>query len=399
MAIFNSVAIALLGLALSHPSIAAPTDYPPTTTSPYGEASPIFTITETELTLPDTGRGKPLHVRIYAPTIPEDSPRLDSVPEAGLPIILFSHGFLGSNKAFADAAALWASHGYIVLLPTHADSLALPEVKEQMRERIRDRVRERLGRHPRTQDQAPNEETKVAEASAWLERALDQSQILDAMPTILEMSPSLEALSTRFGIDTNNTASAGHSFGAQTCQLLGGATLTNANAKPINARDPRIKAVLPISPQGPGVLGFTEDSWSTLAVPVLAITGTNDTGQQAQTPDDRVRGYTLAQGIDKFLLLIDAAYHSSFGGRTDSGNRRAERRLFQQLGLSPSENSTELDTAIGAHTASVALAFFDAYLRKDADAKAYLLSDGPSSVRESTARWSNSLDQSASVQP
>jgi len=43
------------------------------------------------------------------------------------PGIIFSHGFGGSFKTFPNTGELWASHGYVVLHPTHMDSLQFPD--------------------------------------------------------------------------------------------------------------------------------------------------------------------------------------------------------------------------------------------------------------------------------
>ena len=61
------------------------------------------------LTLPSPGRDVP--VRVSAPTSGQD-----------LPVILFSHGFGSSSRAYGPLTDYWAAHGFVVIQPTHLDS-------------------------------------------------------------------------------------------------------------------------------------------------------------------------------------------------------------------------------------------------------------------------------------
>ena len=54
------------------------------------------------------------------------------MPESGsdLPVILLSHGhgmanFLSSLNGYGPLANFWATHGFVVIQPTHLDSTAL----------------------------------------------------------------------------------------------------------------------------------------------------------------------------------------------------------------------------------------------------------------------------------
>src|SRR5438132_3551039 len=57
----------------------------------------------------------------------QDLPVRFLVPKsAGLfPVIVFSHGAGGSGKNYFGLTAFWATHGYVVIQPTHNDSVAL----------------------------------------------------------------------------------------------------------------------------------------------------------------------------------------------------------------------------------------------------------------------------------
>src|ERR1043165_9954210 len=61
--------------------------------------------------LHDSARNKDLYMTIEYPT--RGGP---------YPVIVFSHGFGGSNTAYTPLTEYWAGHGYIGLKPSHADS-------------------------------------------------------------------------------------------------------------------------------------------------------------------------------------------------------------------------------------------------------------------------------------
>ncbi|WP_329064236.1 alpha/beta hydrolase [Amycolatopsis sp. NBC_01480] len=42
-----------------------------------------------------------------------------------LPVIVFSHGMTLSVDDYAPLAGFWAAHGFVVVQPTHLDSLGL----------------------------------------------------------------------------------------------------------------------------------------------------------------------------------------------------------------------------------------------------------------------------------
>jgi predicted dienelactone hydrolase len=64
------------------------------------------------LSLKDMARKKDLTCKVY-------------YPKTGgpYPVILFSHGFGGNQDGFGPIGKHWASHGYVVIHPTHADGL------------------------------------------------------------------------------------------------------------------------------------------------------------------------------------------------------------------------------------------------------------------------------------
>ena len=97
-----------------------------------------------------------------------------------------------------------------------------------------------------------------------------------------------------------------------------------------------------------------------------------------ETPESRRKPYELARPGDKYLLWIEGATHSSFGGGQNAVVRAA-------LGEAEPENIE----MIVHSTSSATTAFLDAYLRRDADAKAYLVSDALEEFTEGKATLEN----------
>src|SRR6266566_3939450 len=85
------------------------------------------------------------------------------------PVIVFSHGFGGSNTGYTPLTEYWAGQGYIVIKPSHADAGKLGPILAQRREERRaemeKRRAERRSRSDRTaQPQQPPQADPLAEA-------------------------------------------------------------------------------------------------------------------------------------------------------------------------------------------------------------------------------------------
>jgi hypothetical protein len=107
----------------------------------------------------------------------------------------------------------------------------------------------------------------------------------------------------------------GHSFGAHTSQLVAGATTVNAAGTRESHADPRPLAFLLLSPQGIGfhAAELDERSWDGVTRPFLVITGTNDIGRKGDDWQWRLDPWKYAPRKNKFLLVIQGAWHG-FGG-------------------------------------------------------------------------------------
>ena len=287
---------------------------------------PLQVAASASIELDDQTRGKKLPLRA---TFPE--------PAGKYPLIVFSHGALGSKDAYDPLVQYWAGHGYVVLQPTHGDSLSLAPARERLDLAS---IRQRL--------------SSLSLAKHWNTRPQDVSFVLDNLDEIVDRIPEL-----RGKLDRERIGVGGHSYGAHTTQLIGGLILK----RPLGRRaesyaDDRARALLLISPPGPG-RGMTPDCWEAIKTPTLVITGTNDSSPvNGDSYTERVKTYEQLPAGNKRLLLIDGAYHG-FGGI--AGPVRF-----------PGSGPASADHVYYVKSAS--LAFWDAQLKADARAKQFLQS-------------------------
>jgi predicted dienelactone hydrolase len=115
-------------------------------------------------------------------------------------------------------------------------------------------------------------------------------------------------------IDHAKIVAAGHSYGAYTALLAGGMKLFPAGT---SLADPRVKAVVAMSPPGPSAnRGLTAESFAAINVPTLFMTGSRDNGMaESETPEWRSQAFELASPGDKWLIIVENARHASFIGR------------------------------------------------------------------------------------
>jgi predicted dienelactone hydrolase len=147
-------------------------------------------------------------------------------------------------------------------------------------------------------------------------------------------------------------------MGAFTADAIAGALVDLPGHPATNFTDPRVRAVLLLSPQGPGEFGLTDHSWDRLTLPLLSMTGSLDLGAGNQGPDWKKIPFERSQPGAKYHVFIQGANHMSFiNART----------------LLPA-HASEGDSILG-YTNAASLAFWDAYLKADSAAKNYLQSD------------------------
>ena len=289
----------------------------------YNLAPGSHTVTEvSDLVLHDAKHTKDVHVRVFYPA------------EFGkYPVIIFSHGAGGSQTCCESLTQHWASYGYVTIQPTHDDSAVQRRNGGEEDIRFPQAVRDAL-RKP----------------ALWESRPEDISFVIDSLSALQDRIPGLQGK-----IDAERIGVAGHSMGSFTAEAIAGARIDLPGHSGATFADPRVKAVLCLSPQGPGQFGLTEHSFDAISLPYLGVTGSLDSlGPLASPAWHKVPFDRSAEG-DKFHVFIEGANHMSF----------VTARTVSTKTVSQGE-------AILNYTNSAALAFWDAYLKNDAGAKGYL---------------------------
>ena len=277
------------------------------------------------LMLHDEKRNNDVRVRIFYPVI------------AGkYPVIVFSHGAGGSDTCCESLTRHWATYGYITIQPIHDDSVAQRNSSGDENARFPQAVREAL-KNP----------------ALWESRPRDISFVLDSLAGLQKRVAGLNGK-----IDAARIGVAGHSMGAYTAEAIGGALVDLPDHPGQNFSDPRVKAILCLSPQGPGQFGLTTHSFANVSLPFMGVTGSLDNlGPLANAAWHRTP-FERSQPGDKFEVFIRGASHVSFISAETVNSARSSQAA-----------------AILGYTNSASLAFWDAYLKDDAAAKKFLDGD------------------------
>jgi predicted dienelactone hydrolase len=270
-------------------------------------------LTIDHLVLHDAARNKQLPLKIYYP----DSP-------GPFPVIIFSHGALASKDCYSELGKYWASFGYVSIHPSHDDSIADMGFRGTLHDAISDPV-------------------------AWQNRPKDISLIVNSLPQLERLAPEL-----RSKLDRKRIGVGGHSFGAYTSELIGGVTITVPGRRaPESLADKRVSAILLLSPQGEGKMGLTAYSWDHLHVPMLLMYGSRDYGAWGEPAVWRSEPYSKSPPGHKYKVEIMGGTHMGFAASSKSGSL-----------LNHQFQCAKLET----------LAFWNAYLKHNKEAAAYLSS-------------------------
>ncbi len=308
--------------ACASPAAAPPPPAPPPAAPPAAELarSGLAVAVEAAVKLVDAARRRDVAVAVTYPG-----------GEGPFPVLVFSHGDGGSGDDSRLLRRFWATRGYVVLAPSHADA---PPAKN------------------------------ATDPKAWENRARDLVFVLDSLATFAERVPPLAGK-----LDAARIGAAGHSYGAYTAGLLAGATVdVPKGEKGRSFADPRPKAFLLLSPPGQGIRGWTKGSWSTVARPLMVVTGSQDKGTKGQDPSWRLDAFRLSPPDGKFCLFLRGAGHLSLTGQYAEPGASLS-------GRGKGAPSAEEEVAIFKDVKAVSVAFWDAYLKDDAAARAFLASD------------------------
>ncbi len=290
-----------------------------------------------DLTVTDAARQREIPIRVYLPS-----------GKAAAPVVLFSHGLGGNREGSAYLGNHWSARGYVAVFLQHPGSDDGVWKKQPILERARSM---------RDAASGPN----------FLLRVKDVPAVLDQLA--LWQDAKDHSLSGR--MDLKRVGMSGHSLGAVTTQAVSGQTA------PVGGQlftDRRIKAAIAFSPSGPAK-GPPAQAFGKVSIPWLLMTGTKDVARLgggtigASSVEQRLSVFPALPPGSKYVLVLDGAEHSAFTDRAlpgESGTRNPNH-----------------------HRAILALstAFWDAYLKGDAHARAWLDGNGPRSVLETKDRW------------
>jgi hypothetical protein len=223
-----------------------------------------------DVTLTDASRTRDITLRVYYP----------QGLAAVCPLILVSHGGTGSTVGHTRLAHLgpeYAANGYVAVHVGHRAS-------------------------------ASNTQHR-------LDRPADVSFVLDQLIAgNVTFPPDFQGV-----LDFNKVGHAGHSWGAYTANAVGGGTFTQGYL-----RDPRIKAICPFSPQGPGGFGAFDNgpsanTWRGMTIPTYSMLGSlekdGSVGEGNSMEDWRLfpfMRYSLA--ADHYLSVLPGQDHGDIGG-------------------------------------------------------------------------------------
>jgi predicted dienelactone hydrolase len=304
-------------VALGTLAFAATPDAPSNAVALYRSQPGPWTVTYHDEDWFDSVRKRPVPVRIYIPTRPGEIQQR--------PVVIFSHGWGGSRKGYGYFAQHLASWGYLVIAPTHVgsdtDSIALRTPQLPLAET------------------GPKRETlmqSIQDPSNLRNRPRDISFVIDQLSRIPELSRIA---------DLNRIGVAGHSFGAYTAMAVGGMRVDLPDGRGQSFRDPRVRAVLPMSPEGSGLMGIRPNAWDAFAAPVLFLTGTHDYGPGLRAASWREEPFRAVHTVRSWLVTLIGANHLTF------------------VMPRPSQ---------GSLVESLSVAFFDAQLRQDAEAQRWM---------------------------
>lgn len=250
---------------------------------PVSDPTPVTTFSPVVLPVP--GRSLDLELKVSTPATGSE-----------LPVILLSHGhgpsnFVSSLHGYGPIVDFLAAHGFVVIQPTHLDSMM-------------------LGLRASADPDAP---------LYWRSRAEDMHYILDHLDQIEAAVPGLGGR-----LDRSRIAAVGHSMGGHTVGMLCGQEVTDpVDGMEVELADARVKAGVLMAPPGRGedLAAFatehypvlTTTTFADMTTPALVIVGENDRNPAfSDRKDWRADAYFLSPSPKSLLTLFEAKH--SLGG-------------------------------------------------------------------------------------
>ena len=248
-------------------------------------------------------------------------------PEGGFPVVVTSPRLGARPQATRYLERHLASHGYMMLCPTHVGSDWTAVFR-----------RTPLGAFSQRELL-----TRVSEIRLALELLSS-----DRLPSQICRRANLDRV-----------ALSGHSYGAMTAHAVAGVPVTDPAGHEISLRDDRFRAFISMSPYGDSFpaqrLGITQAGYSEIDRPILFMSGDrDDLWTVGRGPHTHLGPYRWVSTPERYHVLIGNTRHQDFS---------------EWLGVIKSGTATMVN--------STATAFLDAYLKEDPEARAYLKTELP----------------------
>lgn len=272
----------------------------------------------------DATRDRAVPVKIYYP----------SDLKQPAPIVILSHGLGGSREGYEYLGKHWAGCGFVAVHVQHLGS--------------DDAV---------WRDAAPAERRRALAGAAAkpinaVARPRDVSFVIDELTKA--NSDSSSPLNGRLNLEAIGVA--GHSFGGFTAMAIAG----QKSRLGADFGDPRVKAVIQMSAPVTAPKAALDRIYGGIRTPVFHMTGTRDDSPIGDTQADQRRiPFDHMKSADSCLLILEGGDHMIF-----SGSPRADPA------------AAEKDQAFHAEICRSSTAWWDAWLRHNDSAKAWLM-DGP----------------------
>jgi len=286
-----------------------------------------------DLTVHDAARQRDIPVLIYLPA-----------GKSPAPVVLFSHGLGGSREGCVYLGQHWAARGYVAVFLQHPGSDTSVWQGKPLAGRMIDME-------------------KAASVKNFELRVKDVPAVLNQL-AVWNQSAS-NALTGR--LDLKHIGMSGHSFGAVTTEAVSGESFPGVG--PIFT-DPRIQAAIAFSPSSPRNGKETPAAFGQVKIPWLLMTGTKDVAPIGHADvASRLAVFPALPPGHKYELVLDKAEHSAFTDTALPGDREPRN---------PNHHRAIL---------AISTAFWDAYLKNDPAARAWLDGTGPRSVLEPNDQW------------
>jgi predicted dienelactone hydrolase len=215
-------------------------------------------------------------------------------------------------------------------------------------------------------DEPRQQRMRAMNQAASLDNFLLRVQDVPAVLNQLEIWNAAKTSCLASRLDLKKVGMSGHSFGAVTTEAVSGESLVAGGQ---TFTDPRIRAAIAFSPSNPKA-GSAAKAFGSVKIPWMLMTGTKDVAPIGDTDvASRLAVYPALHGAPKYEVVLHNAEHSVFTDRALPGDREPRNPNHHRVIL------------------ALSTAFWDAYLRGDAGALAWLNGSGPRSVMEPDDQW------------